>query len=150
MAFSSVEEHARHLQTSMRALYDCIGSVHCPALGAPVVFNARGFYHLQNDIHGGRRDPKARVYKLALVPLAVPAIKTASQIEEHRELEVQLERRKGALPVLVDYWALVADVGRKRNVRVRVILIKPKNARNAIFWSIMRLKVKKNGTKKAP
>src|SRR5215469_13596824 len=110
MAFASDEERVKHLQTTMRAVYDAIGSVHCPVLGVPVVFNARGFYHLQNDIHGRRRDPKVRIYKLALVPLIVPVIKTADGIDEQREVLVKLNRKKGAEPELVDYWALVADV----------------------------------------
>ncbi|MDO8518220.1 MAG: hypothetical protein Q7S26_02950 [bacterium] len=130
----------------MRPIYDGIKIVFCPILNENITFNARGYYHLQHDIHGNGRDPKTRIHKLSLIPLTVPVIKIATSVDEEREEWVQLERKKGAKKVRVRYIALVADVGKKSNVRVRVVLIRPEGSQKTIFWSAMRLKI----TKKAP
>ena len=135
------------LQASMKEIYDSFNPFVCHIISSEekIYFNARGWYHLQHDIHGKLRDVKPRIHKLLLVPLVIVALKNAKQIDEHREEMVKLKRKKRAKSELVDYWAVSAYVGKKGNVKVKVVVIKPKNAEKMIFWSVMRL-----GTKKAP
>jgi len=123
---------------SLRATYDAIKSVHCAILKKDAIFNARGFYHLSYKPDGTARNVKEIIYKLTLVPLAVPVIRNATGIHEEREITLPQSRKKGAKKVRARQIAITATVGRKNPVEVRVIILEIENSPNPIFWSIMK------------
>ena len=132
------EEYCRLLSTSAKTTYSAIESVFCPILNKDVIFNAKGFHHLHYKPDGTPRDTNERIYKLTLVPLAVPVIKNAIGIHEERNIEILESRKKGAKKVKGIQYALVATVGKKNPIEVRVIVLEIKNSKSPIFWSIMK------------
>ena len=70
-----------------RAFYKTLKNIHCPILNETVVFNSKGFYHLRYDNHGKERLVKEQKYKLGLLPLVQPVIKSATTIHEYKKQE---------------------------------------------------------------
>lgn len=136
------------LTTNTKEFYDKIGTLFCPCLNENVTFNAKGFHHLLYEPIGTPRDIKERIHKLILFPLAVPVIKNAKKIDEERTA-ILPSRKKLIPPKKAKYTALVVMVGKNRNVKVKVILLKIGNGK-LIFWSIMRLTKGKNNNQKTP
>lgn len=102
-----------------------------------MAFNARGFHHLRYNADGTARDVSEIIYKLTLFPLAIPVVKNATYVAEEREVMVRASRKRGAKLVKGRTYALVAKVGRKQPVSVRVILLKIDGGK-LMFRSIMR------------
>lgn len=132
------EEYCKLLSTTAKITYNEIGSVVCPILGKEVIFNAKGFHHLHYKPDGTPRDIKERIYKLTLMPLAVSVIKNAIGIHEEREIDLPANRKRGAKRIKGKQYALIATVGRKNPVEVRVIILEIENSQHPIFWSIMK------------
>lgn len=130
-------KYCQLLSASTRTTYDAIGSVYCPILKESVVFNARGFHHMSYEADGTARDINEIIYKLTLFPLAIPTIKFATAIIEERDITMRASRKKGAPMKKAKTYAIVAKVGRKKPVDVRVILLKIGNG-NLMFRSIMK------------
>ena len=118
--------------------YDSIGRVFCQILQKNIVFNAKGFYHLRYKPNGTARTVAERIYKLTLFPLAVAVIKNAISIDEERDVLIPESTKKGARKIKAKQIALVAIVGKKKPVAVRIIVIEFENSLNPIFWSIMK------------
>lgn len=139
MAQATIEQikYCAILTASTKVVYDGVGTILCPILKEDVVFNSRGFHHLQYDSDGTPRDIGEVIYKLTLFPLAVPTIKNATYVAEERDVMVRPDRKKGSKLVKGKTYALVAKVGRKRPVSVRVILLKIGNGK-LMFRSIMK------------
>lgn len=135
----SDKEDLESLKKITRELYDKIGSVYCPCLSADIVFNAQGFHHMEYDGGGTPRLLKERIFKLKLIPLAIPVLKYTDTIHEYKKDKQPKNRKKGAIQKDVEFWSLVASVGKNRDVKVKVVLKRVGNG-NIIFWSIMKLK----------
>lgn len=131
------KRHCHTLITSTRVTYNAVGTIHCPILDVDVVFNARGFHHLLNDSDGTPRDIRERIYKLTLFPLAVPVVKNATAIAEERDINFRDGRKKKSKVKKAKTYTLVAKVGRKRPVDVKVVILKIGNG-NYMFRSIMK------------
>jgi hypothetical protein len=125
-------------QKDKKKLYDSIGVVYCRHLDVDVTFNAKGFHHLFYEGDGTPRDKKECIYRLKLLPLIVPVIKYANEFI-YEERETKTSRKKEAPIKLIKYWALIAWVGRDRNVQIKVVLRKIGNGQ-IHFWSVMKLK----------
>lgn len=125
------------LSISVGASYKEIGSIGCPILGTEVVFNRKGYHHLHYKPDGTSRNVEERIHKLALFPLAIPVIKNAIGIKEERDVEIKATRKKGAKIKKGKTYALVALVGEKNPVAVRVIILRVGDG-NYMFWSIMK------------
>lgn len=130
-------EYCRLLTETMKATYERIGRIHCPALGAHVVFNSRGFHHLSNKPGGTVRKASERIHKLTLVPLAAAVLRNADKIAEERDIEVRERRKKGSKMLRGKTYALTAIVGRKKPIAVRVIILRVGQG-EFTFWSIMK------------
>ena len=130
-------DYCNSLIASTRAAYDVVGSVYCPILKGRVKFNARGFHHLLYDHDGTPRTANEKIYKLTLFPLAIPTIKNATSISEERQIRVKASRKKDAMLKDATQYAIVATVGRKRPVAVRVIIMQIGTG-DPMFWSIMK------------
>jgi len=115
-----------------RAEYRCLRSVHSKAIGDKVYFNMFGFKHLMfKGKH--RRENKAILNRLILIPLIVPVAKNC---EREVEIRQRYETIRGK-EVRVTYYALEAKVG-KDAVRVRVVTRKVGERGRHYFQSIMK------------
>ena len=130
-------EYCRSLTASTRATYNSIGIVHCPALKADIVFNARGFHHLLYEPDGTARTVRERVYKLSLLPLVTSVVRSAVSIAQERNVMVRDGRTKKAQKKSAKMYALVARVGKEDPIDVRVIILRIGNG-NHMFWSVMK------------
>jgi hypothetical protein len=122
----------------MKLYYGTIGEVYCPILRKKIRFNARGFHHLQYKPSGTARKPKEKIHKLSLVPLALPVIKAASSIHEERNIKIPYKSGKVRFLKNAKQIALVAMVGKRSPVKVRVIILEIEGSPQPIFWSIMK------------
>ena len=112
--------------------YKKILPIHSKAIGERVYFNMFGFKHL---IFKGkhRRENRAIMNRLVLIPLIVPVIQNC---DEEVEIRVRRETIDGKR-VRVTYYALEALVG-KSNARVRVVTRKVGEKGKHYFQSIMK------------
>jgi hypothetical protein len=131
-------EYHKTLSAKTKTYYESIGAVYCPALKKTVVFNAKGFHHLHYKPGGTERSPSEKIHKLTLVPLAVPVIRNATSIHEERLIEIRPSRKKSTEKIKAVQYALVANVGKKKPIQVRLILLEACGSNGPIFWSIMR------------
>ena len=131
-------ESCKVLSSRTRTVYDFVDRVFCQALQKNIVFNAKGFHHLHYKPDGTARTVNERIHKLRLFPLAVAVIRNATSIGEEREIVIFKSRKKNTRKVKAKQYALVATVGRRKPVRVRVIIMDIENSQNPIFWSIMK------------
>lgn len=119
-----------------RAFYKTLSQrpVFCQLLQNMVNFNSKGFYHLRYNGAGHKRSNKEQIYRLSLLPLAIPVIKNASMISSYEERYIKKENK------YAKFWALKADVG-KYNSSVTVILRKIGDGERT-FYSIMKAREK--------
>lgn len=131
----------RELEKEMKALYKTLNKAYCPCLKEDVVFNAKGFHHLKYDGLNKMRKIKTQMYKMGLLPLAVPVIKKAIEIDKYIP-----KRYLKNIGKYAEGWSLKAVVGKQKTI-VKVILRRIGNG-NITFLSIMkkrdRLKNQKN------
>jgi hypothetical protein len=100
-----------------QAWYKTVGSVHCPILDEEIIFNSKGFNHLRYDSHHKERLVKEQVYKIGLLPLVIPVIKSATQIYEYKK-----EQYSKPLGKFYEIWELRAVVGEKTPTLLSVVL----------------------------
>ena len=107
-----VKKDLKTLIAETRAKYDSIGRVWCPILNAYVHFTSEGRIHLIYKGNRKKRPVKEQEYKLRLFPLVVPVLKNATEIQEWRFSEHDD----------IQYYAIRSEVGKKRTLKVRVII----------------------------
>lgn len=115
-----------------KAIYKTLKPIHSKAIGEKVYFNMPGFKHL---IFKGkhRRETKAILNRLVLIPLIAPVIHNC-----HEEFEIRIRKEIiDGKKVEVTYYALEAHVG-KDSVRVRVVTRKVGKNGQHYFQSIMK------------
>lgn len=115
-----------------KAMYLVLKSIFSPAIGEKVYFNISGFKHL---VFKGkhRRETKAILNRLVLIPLIAPVIKNCKE-----EIEIRIRRETiDGKKIKVTYYALEARVG-KDGVRVRVVTRKVGKKGKHYFQSIMK------------
>lgn len=124
-----LKDRLKELVFQTKSVYEKIGFVFCPAIMKDVRFNASGFHHLLYKTNGQPRTIMERIYKLTLLPLAKAVVKNSDYVNEERDVWIKGEKRKT--------YTLVAVVGKKRPIRIRVILIQTKSG-EIVFRSIMK------------
>ena len=100
-----------------RTYYDSIGRVYSKILNSYVYFTAEGKRHLLYKGNRKKRDVNEQRYKLNLFPLVIPVLKHATSIQDWRFPDGQQEED-------VQYYAVVCNVGSKRKLPVRVIVMR--------------------------
>ena len=120
------------LVAKYRAEYKSLRPIHSKAIGEKVYFNMYGFKHL---IFKGRhrRETKAIMNRIVLIPLILPVIKNCDEEVEIRIRKEIIDGKK----IKVTYYALEAHVG-KDSVRVRVVTRKVGKKGKYYFQSIMK------------
>lgn len=115
-----------------KAIYTSLKPIPSQAIGEDVHFNMPGFKHLVfKGSH--RRETKAIMNRLVLIPLIAPVIHNCSEEVEIRIRNETIDGKK----VKVTYYALEAYVG-KDSVRVRVVTRKVGKEGKHFFQSIMK------------
>lgn len=134
-----LKQQAEELLENTREIYDKIHTVYCPCLGAAVSFNAQGFHHFKYHGGGEARTIENVIYKLKLFPLVIPVIKNATFISDYKK-DIEPKNRNNKTPQKeVEYWAIMCEVGKNRNIKIKVILKRTGNGK-ILFWSVMKLK----------
>jgi hypothetical protein len=115
-----------------KILYKSLNPIVSKAIGDKVYFNMPGFKHL---IFKGkhRRETKAIINRLVLIPLIAPVIHNCDEEIEVRTRREYIDGKK----VKVTYYALEAHVG-KDSVRVRVVTRKVGEKGKHYFQGIMK------------
>lgn len=101
-----------------RTWYKVVRKSFCPILKEDVFFTSKGFRHLLYDGLGHARSRKERMYKIGLLPLVIPVIKSATKVEEYKP-----PTYSDKLGKMVEFWTLQSVVG-KRNTLVTIVLRK--------------------------
>ncbi len=106
---------------------------------------------MRHEVSGRERSTKEQMYKLGLLPLVIPVIKTAKIIDKYYKIKVPISRRKikGKREIKeVEYWAITSFVGKQKS-KIKVVLRKIGNGQ-IHFWSVMKYErvVNKNTRKK--
>lgn len=132
-------ERFHGLKEKSRRLYSAQRAIRCPYFGAEVVLNSDGFHHLQFSARR-ERSKKEQLLKFTLLPLAFEVIRRSGTIQEYRKTLAPTGKRSardGMVPMKeVEYWGLIAIVGERKPVKIRVILRRVGTG-NVTFWSIM-------------
>lgn len=132
-------ERFQRLKEKARALYTAQQSVRCPYFDAEVILNSDGFHHLQFSARR-ERGKKEQLLKFTLLPLALQIIRKSGTIQEYRKALTPVGKRSsrdGMIPMKeVDYWGLVAIIGERKQVKIRVVLRRVGTG-NVVFWSVM-------------
>jgi len=114
-------------------------SVYCPYFEGNIILNSDGFHHLRYSARC-ERSKKEQILKFNLLPLAIQIIKKAGTIQEFRREPYQIGKKskKDGLAIIkpADYWGLVAIIGEKNPIKVKVVLRRIGEG-NVIFWSVM-------------
>jgi hypothetical protein len=115
-----------------KAMYSALRPIQSVAICEKVYFNISGFKHL---VFKGkhRRETKAILNRLVLIPLIAPVIKNCKE-----EIEIRIRRETiDGKKIKVTYYALEAHVGKDR-ARVRVVTRKVGKKGKHYFQSIMK------------
>lgn len=131
----------QELLKERRAWYKNVKKVYCPILGEDIIFNSKGFYHLRYKSGGHERNRKVQMYKLGLLPLVIPVIKSAKKIHDYKK-----GKYSKPLGKYYEIWELREIVG-QQNTLVSVVLRRIGNG-NISFLSVWKKKDKK--TKELP
>ena len=124
----------KHLLKVRRNWYKSIKKIYCPVLKQDVFFTSKGFHHLIYP--GGKMRPiKEQMYKLGLLPLAIPVIKNAKKIYKYEKSFIENLGKE------VGFWILKETVGQQKTL-TKVILRKVGTGK-IIFFSIMKINGKK-------
>jgi hypothetical protein len=130
------KEYCGTLKNSMKELYGSYDKVFCPILNKNITFNSIGFRHLIYKPDGTARNTKEVIYKLTLLPLAIPTIKNSVNIIDERDVKIKYNRKKNGKIKKGKTYAISAVVGKNR-IKVRVIILILDNSK-PIFYSIMK------------
>ena len=133
----NTKEYSNILTTSTKETYDGIDSVYCPVLKSKVYFNSIGFRHLRYKPDGTARKLVEIIYKMTLFPLAIPSIKNSVGIVDERDINFRVGRKNNSKIKKAKTFSLVAQVGAKNPVAVRVIILRVGDGKH-VFYSIMK------------
>jgi len=119
-----------------RTWYKAVNKSFCPILKENVFFTSKGFRHLLYDGLGHARSRKERMYRVGLLPLVIPVLKSTTKVEDYKPPNFSKPLGK-----MIEFWTLQAVVG-KRKTLVTVILRKIGTGK-IHFYSIWKRKEKK-------
>lgn len=119
----------KDLLRKRRNWYKNIKKIYCPVLKQDVFFTSKGFHHLIYP--GGKMRPiKEQMYKLGLLPLAIPVIKNAKKIYKYEKSFIK------DLGKEAEFWILRETVGRQKTLTK--VILRRVGTGNIIFLSIMK------------
>lgn len=122
------------------ALYKSFKQCYCPVLKETIYFNAKGFHHFKYNGLGHARPMREQMYRVGLIPLIKPVIKTATLSTYTPPIY------KESLKKYVDFWKLQSVVGRQKTIVT--IILRRVGTGKIIFYSVWKKPTKKMTTKK--
>ena len=126
----------KDLLEERRSWYKTIKKVYCPVLKQDVFFTSKGFHHLIYP-SGKMRPVREQMYKLGLLPLAIPVIKNAKQVYQYKKSLIKNLGKEA------EYWRLKEITGRQKVLTA--VVLRRIGTGNIIFFSIMKKCNKKKG-----
>ncbi len=117
----------KELLEERKKWYKSVKEVKCLVLKETVYFTSKGFHHLRYP-SGKMRPIKEQLYKLGLLPLAIPVIKNAKKVEKYEKSFVKGKD--------IELWVLKEVVGKQKTL-VKVILRRVGTGK-ITFFSIMK------------
>jgi hypothetical protein len=134
-----LSRHKKELPKA-RAAYEAVGEVECPYFKSKIIFNARGFHHLQFS-SGSERSKQAQLNKFRLFPYAVEIIKNSGTLQQYREQLGAVGRKIGKSghrdTKVMKYWSFEGIVGSEENMlRVKTVVRQIGDGPRH-FWSVM-------------
>ena len=120
--------------------YKAVKKIYCSILNEEIIFNSKGFHHLLFDGLGHARSRKERMYRMGLLPLVIPVLKTTTKIHEYTPRIYSKTLGKN-----VEYWLLKEKVGQQKTL-VTVVLRRIGTG-NLTFYSVWK---KSDRTTKKP
>lgn len=110
------DEKYNDLLNKKRLWYKAVQKSYCPILNEDIFFTSKGFHHLLYDGLGHARTNKERMYRLGLLPLVIPVLKSATNIDNYTPPAYSKKLDKN-----VEFWKLKEIVGKQKTL-VTVIL----------------------------
>jgi hypothetical protein len=110
------DEKYNDLLNKKRLWYKAVQKSYCPILKEDIFFNSKGFHHLLYDGLGHARTNRERMYRLGLLPLVIPVLKSATKIDNYTPPTYSKKLGKN-----VEFWELKEIVGKQKTL-VTVIL----------------------------
>ena len=121
----------KKLLKERREWYKNIKEIYCPILKENIVFNSKGFHHLVYP-NGKMRPIKEQMYKLGLLPLAIPVIKNATKVFRYEKCFVK------DLGKEAEFWTLKEFAGVQGTLTS--VILRRIGTGNITFFSIMKKK----------
>lgn len=123
-----------------RVLYESVGSIHCPYFNKEVIYNARGFHHLQYSA-GSERSKLAQIRKFTLLSKSVDILRQSGTVQQYRKQFGVVGRKKGKSGHRemkeMQYWGFEGILGSNNDmIRVKVV-VRQVGDGPFHFWSVM-------------
>jgi hypothetical protein len=115
------------IKEKAKTRYATFGTVPCPALNQPVIFNAKGFNHIAFRKNQDFRNVQEQIERYRLLDVVHEFIQFTNTYQEHEYVEKSDDKKS------VEYWGLVAIF---KGAKLKVILRKVGNG-SIHFWSII-------------
>lgn len=113
--------------------------IYCPYFREQITLNSDGFHHLRYSARR-ERNKNEQTLKFSLMPLAIQVIRKSGTIQEYRKTIAQTGKRSerdGLAPMkTAEYWGLIAILGERSLIKIRVVLRRIGDGKT-IFWSVM-------------
>jgi len=128
-------ESTRNYIQRYRAIYQQLKPVNSPALKSKIIFTSEGFNHLLFK-HGHRRTIKQIRYRLPLIKLIIPTIKSCDSVIKILETQEKYKHRL----IDVTYIELSAIVSSKSPAKIKLVIKKRGLKGKYFFFSVMKQK----------
>ena len=147
MSFS-LEEYKK-LRQKVEEHFRQIGSIHCPALKADVLFTAVGLHHFRYDNTGAERSKTSQFNKFRFFDDAAKAINISTTIQEYRRSIFPLGNPdKGGFrkTTTIEWFAFWHVISFSKRTRIKSIVRRiGGDGRQFHFWSLMPYWTLSNG-----
>jgi len=129
------------LKKDVGVAYEKIKNIHCPALGAIVIFNADGFHHLRYDNNRSERSKQVQFNKFNCFRNVPNILELTTTIQEYRKMicPVGKPNHSGYRSVsTVEWFGFIAIINLEKKIRIRIIIRRiGEQDGNYHFWSVM-------------
>lgn len=117
----------KYLLEKRRAWYKTIGKTYCKLLKCDVFFTSKGFYHLQYNGSGKKRNKKEILRRLLLLPLSVSVINNSKHVSKYTS-------KMNKFGKFIQFWKLEMKI--VFGTKTVVVILKKIGGSKIIFYSI--------------
>ena len=131
----------QELKELTEANYKKIGSIYCPALKSPIIFNSDGFHHLSYDGSRSERSKHVQQTKFRHLNYAVEIIKIATTVQEYRRSICPIGKKDKSgysKTKTIEWFGFFSIVSFSKKIRINTVVRRiGGDAGNYHFWSVM-------------